>query len=172
LEQFFHESLSNSFTETSEPDIIKCLKKLKILHVYGQIAPLKWQDSEQGIDYRPQISEALLQKTAANIKTIYEQKKSPELKEAIVLLAQADEIFFLGFGYASENMEVLKLPEVIPPGEGGIYGTAYGLYDAEIKRISNRIFKGLKLDRLGNKYDYRIKIENKDCLELLRNYLE
>jgi hypothetical protein len=151
LEHFIYESLSNSFTEVPETEVIKCLKKLKILHVYGRTAPLKWQDPEQGVDYKPNIEESLLERAAANIKTIYEQKKNSELDEAIVLLVQADEIFFLGFGYAPENMEVLRLPGVIPPGYCRIYGTALELYDAEINRIHNRIFKGLKTDQLGNK---------------------
>jgi len=127
LEYFLYESFRNSFTEVPESQVIQCLKKLKILHVYGQIAPLKWQDSEQGVDYRPQISEALLQKVSSNIRTVYGEKQNPELLESQNLLKQANEIFFLGFGYAPENMEVLGLSGVIPPGACRVYGTAFGL---------------------------------------------
>jgi hypothetical protein len=170
LEQFFYESLSNSFTEVSEPDIIKCLKKLKIMHVYGQIAPLKWQDSEQGIDYKPKIGESLLEGAAANIKTIYEQKKSPVLDEAIVLLAQADEIFFLGFGYAPENMEVLRLSKLIPP-KCQVYGTAFNMIGEEVNRLYSELHGGRARDKDRYMQPTSTLINDVDCLMLLRKYL-
>ncbi len=162
LEYFLYESLRNSSTEVLEDNIVQSLRKLKILHVYGQIAPLKWQDSEQGVDYRPQISESLLQKTAANIKTIYEQKESPDINEALRLLSQAGQIFFLGFGFAPENMGVLGLPEVMPPSNCRVYATAFGLNRVEVKRVV----------RIGFKNRGDVHIEAVDCLELLRNYLD
>ena len=84
-------------------------KKLKILHVYGQVAPLKWQNQDDGVDYKPQIDESLLQRSAKNIRTIHEEKQNPALTEAQNLLKQAEQIFFLEFGYAEENMDCLKL---------------------------------------------------------------
>lgn len=172
LEYFLYESLSNSFTKVPEAEVIKCLKKLKILHVYGQVAPLKWQDSNEGVDYRLEISESLLRSASSNIRTIYEEKENPELKEAQGLLAQAERIFFLGFGYAPENMEVLGLPGIIPPINCEAYGTAFGLNDKEVERIRSRIIEGLKFDSMGFKNRGGIVIKAMDCLELLRNYLE
>ena len=164
LEYFLYDSLSNSFTEVPESEIIRCLKRLKILHVYGQIAPLKWQDSEQGVDYRPRIDEPLLQKSAANIKTIYEQKESPKLDEARELIAQAEQIYFLGFGYAPENMEILKLPDRTKR-TSWIYGTAFGLEKGELNDYRNQIIEWLPVDSAE-----RVRVEDIDCLKLLRNY--
>jgi len=168
LEHFLYESLRNSFTEVPEDNIVQSLRKLKILHVYGQIAPLKWQDSDLGVDYRPQISESLLQKTAANIKTIYEQKESPDINEALRLLSQAGQIFFLGFGFAPENMGVLRLPGVIPQVNCHVYGTALGLYETELKRMSNSIKERFPWQIS----EYCVTIKAMDCLDLLRNYLD
>jgi hypothetical protein len=164
LEHFLYESLRNSFTEVQEAQVIQCLKNLKILHVYGQIAPLKCQDCNEGVDYRPEISEALLQKTAANIKTIYEQKESPDINEALRLLSQAGQIFFLGFGFAPENMGVLRLPGIIPQVNCHVYGTALGLYETELKRISNSIKERFPWQIS----EYCVTIEAMDCLDLLR----
>lgn len=171
LEYFLYESFCNSFTEVRESKVIQCLKNLKILHVYGKIAPLKWQDSEEGVDYRPQINESLLRRTSSNIRIIYEEQQNPELTEAQNLIKQADEIFFLGFGYAPENMEVLGLPKVIPPGNCRVYGTAFGLNNHEVDRIRNRMIKGLRTDEVDFKNAERVVIKSIDCLELLRNYL-
>jgi hypothetical protein len=170
LEQLFYEALRHSFTEIQEDEITKTLKQLKILHVYGQITPLKWQDPNNGVDYKPGIDETLLRRAANNIRTIYEEKQNPELAEAQNLLKQADEIFFLGFGYAKENMEVLGLPGVIPE-NCNVYGTAFGLYKAQVRRIRDRIVAGLKPDSVGFK-NANIVIDSMDCLELLENHLE
>ncbi len=171
LEYFLYESLRNSFTEVPEAQIVQCLKSLKILHVYGQVAPLKWQDSTQGVDYRPQINASLLRTASLNIRTIYEEQQNPELKEARDLISQAEQIFLLGFGYAPENMEILGLPDVIPPGNCRVYGTAFGMNDAEVKRISSQIRLGLRGDQVNSRNPGRIVIKVMDCLELLRNYL-
>jgi hypothetical protein len=165
LELLLYESLNNSFNEVSEPEIIECLKKLKILHVYGRIAPLKWQDSERGVDYRPKIDEILLQSSSTNIKTIFEQKDSPELNEARQLIARSEQIFFLGFGYAEENLEILKLPER-KKRTSWIYGTAFGSEKGELDDYRNKIIEWLLVDSAE-----RVRIENMDCLKLLRNYL-
>ena len=197
LEHFLHESLYNSFMEVLDDRIVQYFEKmnipvatgqvgqqnrdlliqvvmeqLKILHVYGQIMPLRWQDSYDGVDYRPEkIDEALLQKAANNIKTIYEQKSSPEIQEARRLLSQSEQIFFLGFGYAPENMDLLGLPGIISPVNRGVYGTAFGLKDIEVRRISGRIVTGLQPDHIGFKNSDRVIVETVDCLDLLRNHL-
>jgi hypothetical protein len=161
LEYFLYDSLYNSFTEIPEPQIVQCLKQLKILHVYGQIAPLKWQDDKNGVDYRPPITAPLLKSTSVNIRTIHEEQKHPELIEAYNLIKQAGQIFFLGFSYATENMKILGFPEAIPARDCQVYGTAFGLNRVEIKGIYKKHF--------NHKSD--VHIEAMDCLELLRNYL-
>lgn len=170
LEYFLYESFHNSFTEVPESQIVQSLKSLKILHIYGQIAPLKWQDSAQGVDYRPPINVSLLRNASSYIRTIYEEQKNPELKEAQDLIKQAEQIFLLGFGYAAENMQILGLPGVIPPGNCQVHGTAFNLNKQEVDRIRNGIVEGLRTDGVS-KNPNRIVIEAMDCLELLRNYL-
>jgi len=167
LEQFLYEALRYSFTEVPEERVVQCLKQLKILHVYGQTVPLKWQNPDDYVDYKQKPSESLLQRAANNIKTIYEEKVNPELMEAQNLIKQSEQMFFLGFGYASENMEVLGLPSIIPQ-RCLVYGTAFGANDKEVKRIHKRIIDG---DTTDSKAARRKVIESTDCLELLRNYL-
>jgi hypothetical protein len=173
LEYFLYDSFDCSFSEFSEKkefNVAQYLKKLKILHVYGQIAPLKWQSSE-GVDYAPVINEDLLQKASKNIRTIYEEKQNPELTEAQKILKDADQIFFLGFGYAPENMEVLGLPGAISPVKCWVFGTAFGLNETEINHIRKQIIKGVQFDRLDFSKEKRIVIKPMDCVELLRNHL-
>jgi hypothetical protein len=170
LEQFLYEALHNSFTEVQEDEIVKSLKQLRILHVYGQVAFLKWQNPKDYIDYKLPISELLLQRVAKNIRTIYEEKQNPELIEAQNLLKQAKEIFFLGFGYAQENMEVLELPKLIPP-ECEVYGTAFNMIDKEIDRLRAKLHGGRTRDQDNYLDSTATQIDASDCLMLLRKYL-
>lgn len=166
LEQFLHESLRNSFTEVPEEHITQSLRQLKILHAYGQMVPLRWQDAEEGIDYKPQeVDEPLLKRAAANIKTIYERAATRELEDARQLLACAEQVFFLGFGYARENMDVLGLPAVLSP-HCQVYGTAFGLIEAERKRVlaSLHDLRGVEQARTS------IESGDVDCHMLLRKH--
>jgi len=175
LEHFLYLFLRNLFTEVLEEQIVQSLKKLKILHVYGQIAPLKWQNPNDYVDYKPQIDEPLLQRAANNVRTIYEEKDNPELIEAQNLLKQAEQVFFLGFGYAPENMKVLDLPSIIFQASW-VCGTAYGWENREIDRVKKWFVAGFNEKRKEKTTwinpEMQIKIKNMDCLKLLRNHLD
>jgi len=169
LEQFLYESLINTFTEVSPDKIVESLRHLKIVHVFGQITPLKWQNPDDYVDYKPKLNESLLQRAANNIRTIYEEQKNPELSIAHKLIEEAEQIFCLGFGYAKENVDIIELPESMGK-YCPLYGTALGSEKKEVQDI-----KGMIVGRLSRAGDFknpeRIKIENMDCLKLLRNYL-
>jgi len=170
LEQYLYEALRYSFIEVSEERIVQALNQLKILHVYGKIASLKWQNQIDYVDYKPKVSESLLQRAANNIRTIYEEKQNPELIQAQNLLKQAEEIFFLGFGYADENMEVLGLPDLIPP-RCEVYGTAFNMIPEEVKRVFSKLHSRQTRDKRVHLAPAATRIDNLDCLMLLRKYL-
>jgi hypothetical protein len=170
LEHFLYESMRNSFTQASEEMILQCLKGLRIIHVYGKIAPLDWEGGDYAKYVPKRIYEGLLRKAARNIRTIYEGEESPQLAEAHELLKSEERIFSLGFGYAPENMEVMDLPDLIPE-SCRVYGTAYGLETKEISDIRDRIVKGLKPGGRTDSNIRRVNIDNFDCLKLLRDYL-
>ncbi len=170
LEQFLYESFQNSFTNVPSHDIVAIINDIEIIHMYGCIAPLDWQDGEKGIAYKPSITESLLNSYSSNIKTIYEQDNDSELEDVEELLTDADQIFYLGFGYAEENMDILKVPETINSSVP-IYGTAFGLSKKEILDIREKIARRLKSIPPIGKNATRVQIEDRDCLGLLKEYL-
>jgi hypothetical protein len=170
LENLLYESLRNSFTNIPEHEIFRCLEGIEIIHVYGQVAPLEWQNRSDYVSYAPSIDDALLKKVSCNIKTIYEEENTSELEDAHDMLDAAERVFLLGFGYAPENMEILKLPGIISKASE-FYGTSFGLESREIQDICDRIFKGLKNDLPLRINPQTIKLEKEmDCLKLLRTY--
>ena len=87
------------------------------------------------------------------------RENKPELKRAQKLIFQADRILFLGFGYDNQNLEILKIPEILENKE--VYGTAYNKTNSEIIHIKNKLGFSRK----------RSEIHNYDCLTLLREHL-
>ena len=170
LEHFLFESLRYSFSEIPKDEIINEVKQIKIIHIYDKVDPLPWQDEQEGVEYKPKVSEGTLKTFSRNLKTIYETLSSPPIDEARQLIGDAEQIFFLGFGYAIENMVILKLPEAIPP-SCRVLGTALDLEERETEDILGRIVGGLKKNHKGSRKPERVKIENMDCLKLLRKYL-
>jgi hypothetical protein len=73
-------------------------------------------------------------------------------------------VFFLGFGYAKENLEILKIPQILNSLQK-IYGTALNFTKREIESV-----KGI-FPQSFPPYAPTVYIDNVDCLMLLREYL-
>jgi len=161
LEHFLYESLVHYFYKIPPEKIKEQLIKIRIIHVFGQVAGLKWQDLPSKIKYRDSVYSIDIQELIENIKIIYEEEENPDLEEARKLISEAQHIFFLGFGYAKENLKLLKIPEILNPKQN-IYGTALGSTPKEIQDISS-IFREIVSPHRS------VNIEGKDCLEYLRH---
>ncbi len=159
LEHFLHESLLNSFSGIGAGKIQEQINKLRVIHVFGQIAGLDWQELESRIEYGRDINLIDIQRLADKLRIIYEEEENPALEEARELISKAKRVFFLGFGYAKENCEVLKLPEVLNA-KPRIYGTALDFTTKEIQSIRGMFHQHSV-----------VHIHNLDSLALLREYL-
>lgn len=154
LEHFLYESLIHSFNNTPSKKIKEQISQLGIIHVFGQVSGLDWQELPSKLEYRHEVNRIKIQKLVKNLRIIYEEEKNPELEEARELIGEAQRIFFLGFGYAKENLELLKISERLNAHQY-ICGTAFGSTTKEIQDIKTI----LELDT---------QIEPWDCLMLLR----
>jgi hypothetical protein len=172
LEYFFYESLRNSFSTENDDDIIE---QIPIFHVYGKVLNLPWENNSSNVKqyldsyhspYHKTFDLESLQKLKSNIRIIYESKQHDfsGVKDKIL---NAKKIFFLGFGFAPENLEILDLNKIFRYDQK-IYGTAFGLRKKEIEDIRMSISTNFNKEhtQLNN-----IKIENENCLTLLRDYL-
>ena len=83
------------------------------------------------------------------------------MEEAQKLISKAHRVFFLGFGYAEENLDALGFPDVFA-GVQKVLGTAMGFTKIEIDKIWS-------LFNMGSKSS--LVIEDLDCLTFLRKYL-
>ena len=130
LEHFLYESLRNSFNGIEAAKLQEQINKLRVIHVFGQIAGLEWQEVEDRIEYRRNINLVDVQRLADNLRIIYEENENSVFEEAHKLISEAKRIFFLGFGYAKENCELLKIPVILNT-HPEVYGTALGFTEKE-----------------------------------------
>lgn len=165
LEYFLFNSLDKNFCGNGSGTVKEQLGHIKIVHVFGQIAPLPWQDPEAGIEYGPKIGCVDVLRLSENLKIIYDGYKNPELEKAREKIAEASRIFFLGFGYAQENLKILDLPKVKEPSVTRIWGTHLG---ATMKQCNDITQQLMSVTGLGKAM---VKLDNDcNCLRLLREY--
>lgn len=167
LESFLIQSIENSFKE-SLPHSVKIIKGIPIEHVYGKIGLLPWESSVSNdtnvLSYGRDCYFEHIGNLIDNLKLIQDRKimGNDHLKE---MVRNASRIFFLGFAYAPENLEILGLPQNLNDLQK-IFGTAYNQTPNEIKN-----FKSLLNNDPAKRDKENIIIENCDSLMLLRNYL-
>ncbi len=145
-------------------DVINILDWINVIHTYGKIYDLQWENPEKGEKYKQIIFWIYAGKAQENIQIIYRGKAQvEEIKE---ILSAAQRIFFLGFSYAKENLEAIGLNNLLSKHQY-IYGTAVGFKDREVSNIKTLLRKMNPALQ-----DHHIKVENElDCLGLLREYL-
>ncbi len=126
LEQFLFEAIRNLFGKKPE-ECAEKIEKIPIVHLYGQLHPLPWQE-ESGIMYSPNKRLIKRLKTAPiTIKIISDEREvdsSEEFQKAYKLVKDARRIYFLGFGFDETNLKRLKISLMK---EKMIWGTALGL---------------------------------------------
>lgn len=165
LEHFLFESLRNSFTSASLAEIQAQFNLIKIFHVYGAVDKLPWQGGLTAYGEKPSLRN--LTPLKSNIKIIHERTISENdlnlMKEKI---KEASRIYFLGFSYAKENLNMLRIPAIFNVTQQ-VYGTAFNLTEKETSEIKARLSPYFHTD--GPQFDP--KIMRTDCRSLLRDWL-
>jgi hypothetical protein len=151
-----------------------------IIHVYGQVTPFE-RSSECFInnvtdDYREDVlSYKIVEELSKGVLIVGERTQEDLVLKVKDLNAYCERIFFLGFGYAKENLEAIgflkNIDEIIQ-----VFGTAIGMTQKEIQDIKNifPVIRGQAIHQPGDKIETTVeyaKIEDKNSYELLRAHL-
>jgi hypothetical protein len=193
FEHLLYDRLAHDFTtiQAIEDPALKLIP-FPIIHVYGVLSKLPWQENGKfsyGRIPNPQdrtgktvnaVRQTLynfhmIRSMANEIRIIQERNNNISIKEAKELISSAERIFFLGFGYAKENLEVLGLPANLNSKQE-IYGTAVGMTDKEIGDLKESIFLNMPDDKPTIQGEIfaqmeKIKLVKWDCRQLIREYL-
>jgi hypothetical protein len=121
----------------AENDVADLLRTFSIIHVHGNMGYVPWQgkDGGQTRDYTETARTARDIEIAANgIKIISESlDSSDEFEQAKKLMAIADRIVILGFGYHPVNMKRLNVP--LDKAQR-VYGTCFGMTAAQRNQLN------------------------------------
>jgi hypothetical protein len=161
LEHFLINAAVNTFGISLE-QASEVINQIPIYHAYGMLGKLPWQNHAceiypfgekietgdhlglvQSFDrnkpFQSVITEKIFSKCkhilsiAKTIKTYHENNDSVNY---LSILRKANKIYFLGFGYIHQNMELLGLAKkFVKKPRGYIYGTTYGMGLASIEQI-------------------------------------
>jgi hypothetical protein len=155
LEHYLSENLFGLLANSNvnKPNIVESLKRLKIIHVYGQTGFLPYQVSGGENDHLVMNygsnKDSLIENANKILPLMEVMYSSRENSNAIIeaknLLSQADRILFLGFGYDTLNLKILGFP--LKYGPKDIMGTAYEKTSNERIHLQNKIITGLPGDR-------------------------
>lgn len=159
LEHYLFTCLRNSYGK-SEQKCADQLRHIQVIHLHGDLGALPWQpgDRKDVRAYDHTISPEAVSVAMRRNKIIHEDigDRDREFNEARQLLRNAEQIYFLGFGYDLTNMRRLRVAE-IP--NGVARGTGSGLTPHERGEIVQRIHQ-------------KIQVVGHDCIDFLRNVVD
>jgi hypothetical protein len=165
LENFLFKCYSNGHDFTSfGTTALELFKTICIKHVYGKVAKFDWEreGEELCIGYKGYRQNYHTLNTLKDNIHLIDERSSKKNMELGKLIMNAERIFFLGFSYADENLEMLEIPKVLNKGQW-IFGTAFGMTENEIKKIRAKFSPDV--------YSTKMYFEDIDCLGLLRKFL-
>lgn len=150
LEHFLHQAIQNYYGRSSD-EAACALRSLVILHPYGSVGALPWQQAPTiAVPYGGQLVSSTLLSVASVLRTFTEGTNyaDSQIGEIRSCVREADTLVFLGFAYHELNLEVLFGPRAEGPKQYSkqVYGTAMGLSESTKKAIA------FDLAQLG-KYD-------------------
>lgn len=168
IEHYLFYSFKNYYGINDEASA-EVLENLKIIHPYGVVGNLPWQDPLNNIPFGQQVeSGEKLLNIAAQIRTFTET-----IEDEILLgdlhscMIDADTLVFLGFAYHQQNMNLIK--PAIPIRAKEIYGTAYDFSSSDV-RVVKDLLLSLKGENSDNTNHYNINLIDAECHELFREF--
>jgi len=163
LEYYFYNIFNNFTKSITVKEKIEELKKIKIFHVYGKLSDLPWENENNSLDFGANIWMNQLEMKKDDIKTIFERRnKTKELDPILNSIQLADKVYFLGFGFASENVEIISLDKHIKPDQL-VYVSDYD---------NRRVRLETRMRGLGVWQENRTTIViGGDCKQVIEDYL-
>jgi len=133
LEHYLFSALRNAYNIGTDEAARYLRDGIKIIHVHGKLGELPYAGGAVTRSYQPgdpsNLKDAAVG-AAKTIKIVHEgTRDDAEFVQARQLLAQAEIVCFLGFGFLKANVERLEITNL--SSGVAIFGTCYGLMQGE-----------------------------------------
>lgn len=155
------------------------IDKLRIVYPYGSLGPLPRQSRPNSIGFGAEIHKSRLFEISENIRTYSEQTSDNKLMAQISSeIKDAETVVFLGCAYHPQNIRLLTVAG--PSLEKKILGTAYGLSDDAVARVTTRLLEAFlasslstsNYEKVSQKFiQKRVTLKNNlKCFEFMNEY--
>jgi hypothetical protein len=167
IEQFLYFALKSHY-RLEDDQAKKLVNCICIMHPYGTVGSLPWQNSEgtSQNEFGGEIQSHQLVPNANDIRTFTEGAASELVVEVRRRLATAQRLVFLGFAFHRLNMKLLSLGEVESyenQFEVSCYATARFMSSSDQDSVKNSISHLYENDK-------SIEIEDATCAQLFQRY--
>jgi len=143
IEHYLFQALRTYF-DMVEDDAARLMGKLKIIHVYGSIAPLPWQGGSQTHRFGANLAGPQLFEASSRIRIFTEQLKDEALLKKIRReVSRAHRVIFLGCSYYQQNLQLLEADSSNSEVRE-IFGTTYGLSNSRSAAVNSHMLSSYR----------------------------
>jgi hypothetical protein len=172
IEQVLYYTLQHSYGVEAQ-DAADALSEMQIIHPYGYLGKLAWQDAHLGISFGgEEMNPGSIPGVAERIKTFYEQLQDEEdLNTIKATVMEAERIVFLGFGFHPQNVNILRTNsgQGVTTKVSRIYATAFSESGAGCDAIRQSL-QGAIGNPIINATGQIHVLNRMKCVDLLREY--
>ncbi len=155
VEHFLYNALQKVYG-LPEGEAAAILADCTVIHPYGQVG--EYLPIGRGVPFG--AASVDYRTLSQQIKTYTEQIAAADVMAQIATeFHKAECIVFLGFAYHTQNMHLLKPAR--PLGLKQVFGTAYGMSDADAEVVSHQIANFFKGGMAAAVRKQKLKLENK-----------
>ena len=141
IEHFLFHALQVYF-DISANSARKILERVQIVHPYGVVGDLPWQNSTANVPFGAQRFDRV--SSSERISTFTELEDSKFLPELKRQVASSDTLVFLGFSFLDLNMNLLRVDGTRVVNR--IFGTAYSVSDYNCEVIRRNLARRFARD--------------------------
>ncbi|MBV8799424.1 MAG: hypothetical protein JO208_06420 [Alphaproteobacteria bacterium] len=164
VEHFLAHALS-SYYALPEIDAQQIVRSISLIHPYGTVGHLAWQQ-HGGLMFGAEGGGRTLLQISGQVRTFTEQMSDQNVREQIQeAMDEADNIVFLGFAFHEQNMALLKANPSRRSRK--VFATALGVSASDCEAIASEVYSIYD----SNRDQIRMEIRNDlKCVELFEQY--
>jgi hypothetical protein len=138
---------------------------LTIIHPYGTVGKLPWQDSSQGVAFGSRNGIHDLVRVSTSLRTFTEgiDPESSQINEIRSIVRSAKRLVFLGFSFHPLNLKLLIGDSSLPRRSLPIYGTGKGISLGDLRVLAEELSPLGILEDLGY-------MPTSTCYEFFQSY--
>lgn len=128
LQRYYH---------VDEDAVRATMRGIKIVHPYGKVGALPWQEDQKRVPFGGSASQSLLE-VADSLRTFTESVESGVANDVKSTMRDAQTLVFMGFGFLPQNVDLLTVRDSQSNAER-VFFTTKGISDSDVSIVEDEI---------------------------------